>query len=62
MKARHWEMVKEISGPDLDFQKLSIDRIKFLKIEYMIEPIMKISEQASKEYSIELYLDSMKKR
>lgn len=59
MKPRHWEQIKQISGPDLDFRKLSIDRIKFLKIEYMIEPIVKISEEASKEYSVELFLKSM---
>lgn len=60
LKDRHWEEIQEISGPDLDFKKLSIDRIKFLKIEYMIDPIMKVSEKASQEYSIELYMKNMR--
>jgi len=59
LKKRHWDQIKEISGADIDFQKMSIDRIKFLKIEYMLEPVTKVSEVASKEYSIELYLKSM---
>ena len=59
LKSRHWEEIKLVSGPDLNFKKLSVDRIKFLKIEHLLPPIQKISEIASKEHSLEKYLDSM---
>lgn len=59
LKPRHWKLISESAGPDLDFKKLSVDRIKFLQIEHMLGPIIQISEDASKEYSLEKYLDSM---
>lgn len=61
LKERHWDEIKKISGPDIDFKKLSVDRIKFLKLEYLLEPIFEISSIAAQENSLEQYLIQMDK-
>ena len=59
LKPDHWILISEVTGPDIDFKKISIEKLKLLKLERMLDPIFKISEIASQEYSIELFIKEM---
>ena len=59
LKQIHWDDIRRKIGSEIDFKKISIEKIKFMKIEHLLEPIFKISEVASHEYSIELLIKEM---
>lgn len=61
MRERHWGMVKEKMGDNINYEDSTFNQILAQGIQDHLEEIQEISETASKEYKLESMLDKMEK-